>query len=685
MDVPRGERHRADDEAVAAALVPGPRGVDEARVGEGDVGSRLIGVGVFKGVVVLVLVEENRVAGDAVEPDDVAARRAGRIRVEETKFRRCLGGRQGGERVLHLLGLRRREARDADRQLQQARESRVADDAGHVARAVAAGGAVLGRRRRGLDGGDKVSCDALYPVGHFGLKLVVLGLRRQRDEALEEDLEGDDGHALSGDAHVEGAARAVVGAVDVAHDVRLADGVDELVDDDGIVPVDARVGGPRLREAVGVEGLGAIELLDAGRRDALGPVSVEAPRVLVRDAKVAIVPEAVPLGHVDGDGVLGVAVWVDGDGLHLLDDCVGRQVPLLAGEEGERQAEGGRVVFDNELVDAVVRVDVEIIDARVEGVVDEARAGTGLDAGLQPAAGRAKLLVELGVAVATGVHLVPDDDGQAARAWEIRRARDAGTLKGSPAAARLVDAGVLVRVGRADVAAALRGAGADVQVEGDVVRFGVSVDRAAGGIGVGPAALGVGRALAAVGVLGAVVRAELAVHEDAAVRALGVDVGLVGAALRPGNGPRRDVAQADGLARRAGRVAMQATAVRQVRQVIGVRAQLVVVVEARRLEANDGALGADQAEARVEDDHLRDRGNGVRKGRAPQTRRRPESVRLLIDIRRREVGRVLDLNVDDAVLGILVIQLDCHVPVGNLIQIGDAFDEEGVVHVLQQT
>jgi len=55
---------------------------------------------------------------------------------------------------------------------------------------------------------------------------------------------------------------------------------------------------------------------------------------------------------------------------------------------------------------------------------------------------------------------LPDDDGQVARAGVVGGARDAdalagGAVEGGPAAASLVDAGVLVRVRRADGAAAL--------------------------------------------------------------------------------------------------------------------------------------------------------------------------------------------------------------------------------------
>eukprot|EP00967_Tisochrysis_lutea_P051903 scaffold64219_cov28-Tisochrysis_lutea.AAC.1 len=249
---------------------------------------------------------------------------------------------------------------------------------------------------------------------------------------------------------------------------------------------------------------------------------------------------------------------------------------------------------------------------------------------------------------------VPNDNGEVAAAWEIRRARDAyatsaGAIEGSPTAARLIDACVLVSVGRADRAAPICGECADVQVEGDIVGLiFVAKDGATREV---------------------VVLAALAVEEDATIRCLGQDVRLKRAAKGAPYGPCWYIARAHGLAGRAIEVAVEASARRQVAWVLTL---LIVVVEAGGLVADDGALRADESKTRVQGEERNPGSHSVR----------ADGVDLRKDEGELVVGGKLDLDEDGARR--LVVP-HSYVPIGQVVRGGNGCDEVGMIDVVEFT
>mmetsp|Transcript_22094 Transcript_22094/g.67065 ORF Transcript_22094/g.67065 Transcript_22094/m.67065 type:complete len:238 (+) Transcript_22094:2344-3057(+) len=231
----------------------------------------------------------------------------------------------------------------------------------------------------------------------------------------------------------------------------------------------------------------------------------------------------------------------------------------------------------------MVRMDIKVVDPGVEGVVGQSGTHACRVVCLQPASPRAELILELQVAVAACVHLVPDDDRQIAHAWKVWRPRDtdahiAIAIEGGPATSRLVDASVLVCVSGANVAAALRGESTDAEIEGNVVWLVVvAPDRAACTIRVGPPALRITSALTAVGVLCAVVRTSLTIQKDPAVGSLRENVRFEGAALGARRRPMRRIPQSDGFSWCPVKVSVKPAASGHVARVV---ALFVMVVEA---------------------------------------------------------------------------------------------------------
>eukprot|EP00967_Tisochrysis_lutea_P043851 scaffold53024_cov30-Tisochrysis_lutea.AAC.2 len=167
----------------------------------------------------LTLLVSDRVGRDAVDHHNAIAHRVICVSAKDAEELRGLRRRERLECRLDCVRLDGREARDADGELEQARKVGVAYRQ-RGARAVATmRRVVLGRRRRRLDRRDEVARHILDEGSDGRLEGVIVGLCRQREEALQECGERHDRHSLRGDGHVKLAARTVVGAVDVAHDI----------------------------------------------------------------------------------------------------------------------------------------------------------------------------------------------------------------------------------------------------------------------------------------------------------------------------------------------------------------------------------------------------------------------------------------------------------------------------------